>query len=1103
METYNTPDLALELIEENIKTKKTFLDLGNCGLTHLPEELRFCVWLEILTLGDGWSLYNFKTKQWERGKSKNKGQSNYIESISGLENLRKLSKLIISNSQIVRGSMPLSDLSPLLGLNSLLELNCSSTHVSDLAPLSKLASLLVLDCSSTYVSDLSPLSRLQSLKVVNCSSTQVSDLSPLSRLLSLNEFDCSRSHVSNLAPLSDLSELELLWFSGTQVSDLSPLISLSSLETIAFESTLISDLSPLLNMSSLIFLDCDSTDVSDLGPLAELHSLQEISCSGTNVFDLQPLSTLTSLRSLECNNSQVKKLKPISVIMTLKSFSARGCPIEDCPADVYQSNNAETLRAFFERDAEDEQIKAVSENQETSKNKQDTRQNDVKLILLGNSDAGKTSLLHYLKSGEFLTERDSTHGLEVHRWLPDAVRFPSLTDIAVSIWDFGGQEYYHDAYRLFMSANAAYLLLWDEATDCNGHRLTCLKSGDPEENLEHFQISYWLDTVRYYSGTSGRSPLMVVQNKTDKSGKHRLSQGLHSKYGIDESFHISLKNGCEASNPEYVRESRILRYFDAELERALLGMVDKVGLPQAWRQVRVSLLDLQEDKNLKKNPFVKKLQADGSLTFSDFSVACETLLKESLKATEVRSLVTTLERGGVLVYFKDSPILSERVFIKPAEFAERIYEILKTEVLDLRGEFTIEQVFGKRIKNNFRKTFIEATQNLGLVFPHPTREGAYIAPQYLPEDHPIEDLYKIASHGTWQSAYWIKVPLFYYKKVLNNLVLNYASDGSEARYFWKHGIFLLKDSLRVLVKGLYPSEEETEGILHIGVEQCQTRNHLVIQREIFTKILHLLIGEEHDASRAGNIVQEKHSKHHLVDKGVDWVTAIQGSLDEAYQWLEVSIDGQYFIKYGDLKKQAVSHEIRIEAQNIAGETQKVLIRKFEALLDQTPKHAKRVFVSYSHSNTVWLGRLRNHLSGLRRSNDIETWDDQEILPGEHWDQSIKNKLAEADVFILLLSSDFIASNYIWDVELKTAISKYQNESKLVIPVLIEPLDLGGLPGVNEEGTKIQDFEIIPKNKDERLQAISLWQNEDEALAKVAERIRQAIQSYKTNSKIDE
>lgn len=967
MEDNGTPELALRLIEENKRTKDPYLDLGNCGLIVLPKELEECIWVETLSLSHAWRQYEPELDSWVVWRSTNEGKRNYIFSLSGIEELQKLKRLIVAG-----------------------------THL-----------------------------------------------------------------ITNLKPLSKLFSLQEINFSTTGISDLSPLSNLTSLETI----------------------NGNNTPVSDLSSLSSLPNLKILSFSNTNVTRLQPLKSLVSLESFEFNYSQ----------------------IEDCPADVYESMNGAILRSFFQREAEEEKTKSQKsiEKAIVEAVEQGQRHHDVKLILLGNSDAGKTSLLHYLKTGEFLTDRNSTHGLEVHRWLPDKKRFPSLSNVAVSIWDFGGQEYYHDAYRLFMSANAAYMMLWDTETNCNGRRPTCLKSGEKEEDLEHFEVSYWLDTVCYYCGDPNRSPLMVVQNKTDKSGKHRLSQDLHNEYVIDESFHISLKCGCDDNEANHPRERSVLRHFDAELEHALLSMVDKTGLPDAWLKVRSSLLDLQEGKGTKKNPFAKKLQEDGSITLADFTACCSELLKEKIKEDEARSIATTLERGGVLVYFKDSEILKDRVFLKPANLAERIYDILKTDVLKLGGEFTLAQIFDENDDEDFQQTFIEATQNLGLVFPHPnpksTNEKAYIAPQYLPESHAIEDLYKIASHGTWQSAYWVKVPLFYYKKLLHKLVLDYAAEGNgtEARYFWKHGIFFLKNDLRVLVKGLYPCEEESEGILHIGAEQSSTGDHLTIQREIFDKIKALLFQQD-----SGNMPDsKKHFNSPPIEKGDDWQAAIESNINKRHQLLEVSIDGEYFVKYGTLRQQANSDEIRIEAKSCTDETQKVLIRQFEALLDTPPKRAKKVFVSYSHSNTPWLGRLRNHLAGLRRSNYIETWDDQEILPGDEWDKSIKTKLAEADVFILLLSSDFIASDYIWNVELQTAIKKYREDgNKRVIPVLVEPLDLGGLPGIEEQEEEgkiqlsIQSFEIVPKNDDGRLQAISLWSNQEEALAKTAERIRLAVRS---------
>lgn len=1023
------------------------------------------------------------------------------------------------------------------------------------------------------------IAELEWLEILNISYTQVSDLSPLEKLANIQILFIYNTQVSNLSPLEKLDKLQSLDVSYTLVNDLSPLEKLANLHELYILKTLVSDLSPLEKLANLQTLNVSITHVSNLSPLNKLANLISLKAHNTQVSDLSSLEKLAKLKELQISNTQVKKLAPLASIQSLEYFNAEGCPIEDCPTDVYQSKNGAELRAFFER----QQASILSANQDISKlfkgnlvtktkakgvkksttvSKPDNRLHDVKLILLGNSNAGKTNLLHYLTTGKFLGNRKSTHGLEVHRWLPDAERFPLLKNVAVSIWDFGGQEYYHGAYRLFMSANAVYLMLWDKDTDCNGRRSTCLVTGGPEIALEHFKRDYWLDTVRHYGGANDRSPLLVVQNKVeDIQNKERLSQDEHVLYSIQESFHISLMDGCQPD--KHPRAAQMLRHLERELEHALSTMMDATPLPVEWQQIRNSLLELQAGKKLGENPFAKRLNkhGDGSLSLKEFEAACEELLGKPLLESERGStLPKVLERGGVVVYFENSEKLKDRVFLRPAKLADSIYEVLKEKVLEQQGEFEANDVIDEQDKD-FRKVFIEATQSMGLVFPHPNKKNAYIAPQYLPAEHPIEDLYKIASHGAWDSAYWVKVPLFYYKKLLHGLVLHYASDGTEARYFWKHGIFFLKDGVRVLIKGLYPKDDEREGIIMVGVEKKENKEEAALQKEIFEQIKWLLIQREDNITKSKfslteisaltsskikelqdaslkamskltpeqletiaqqtttmKTVKSFSDRMEKIDKAANFYGSIlqpssesaniskvsfehmggrigePTKIDEKLKILEVSRDGEYFVFFMALSAKAEQNEIKITAKDKDDKESQVLIRHFEPLLDRPPKQAKKVFVSYSHKNTPWLGRLRAHLSGLRRSNEIEAWDDREILPGEEWDKSIKDKLNDADVFILLLSADFIASNYIWDVELKTAIEGYKSKGKQVIPILIEPLDLGGLPGVDNDGTKIQGFEIVPKDKNERLLAVSLWPSVEEGLAKVAERIRMAIVS---------
>ncbi len=69
-------ELALQLIAENKRTRDTFLDLGNCGLTEIPAEVGELLWLESLSLASAWSEWNGRTEEEQHKKSKVSGDKN-------------------------------------------------------------------------------------------------------------------------------------------------------------------------------------------------------------------------------------------------------------------------------------------------------------------------------------------------------------------------------------------------------------------------------------------------------------------------------------------------------------------------------------------------------------------------------------------------------------------------------------------------------------------------------------------------------------------------------------------------------------------------------------------------------------------------------------------------------------------------------------------------------------------------------------------------------------------------------------------------------------------------------------------------------------------
>jgi len=96
----------------------------------------------------------------------------------------------------------------------------------------------------------------------------------------------------------------------------------------------------------------------------------------------------------------------------------------------------------------------------------------------------------------------------------------------------------------------------------------------------------------------------------------------------------------------------------------------------------------------------------------------------------------------------------------------------------------------------------------------------------------------------------------------------------------------------------------------------------------------------------------------------------------------------------------------------------------------------KVFVSYSHKDKVWLDRLGVHLAPLTRSESLDVWDDTRLKPGTVWRDAIAAALADADVAVLLVSPDFLASPFIAEHELPHLLDRAAADGLLVfwIPV---------------------------------------------------------------------
>jgi hypothetical protein len=152
---------------------------------------------------------------------------------------------------------------------------------------------------------------------------------------------------------------------------------------------------------------------------------------------------------------------------------------------------------------------------------------------------------------------------------------------------------------------------------------------------------------------------------------------------------------------------------------------------------------------------------------------------------------------------------------------------------------------------------------------------------------------------------------------------------------------------------------------------------------------------------------------------------------------------------------------------------------------QTKSEGVRLFCSYSHKDESLRDELETHLKLLQRQGLLRAWHDRKIEAGEEWKQKIDENLERAEIILLLVSADFIASDYCFDIEMKRAMERHDRGEAHVIPVFLRPCDWKGAPFGKLQGLPT-DAEPVTSAR---------WSSHDEAFTLVARGIRAAVEQF--------
>lgn len=239
----------------------------------------------------------------------------------------------------------------------------------------------------------------------------------------------------------------------------------------------------------------------------------------------------------------------------------------------------------------------------------------------------------------------------------------------------------------------------------------------------------------------------------------------------------------------------------------------------------------------------------------------------------------------------------------------------------------------------------------------------------------------------------------------------------------------------------------------------------------FTSRIHYTIGKVKRMNEIGNIDELMEvlfdprdyfdNEHYLVE-----------SINYINKYLK--FDGYILKRYLEIYKLDIYEGVRNDEVQVKSNTEEEKILKQEFANE---KKEIKLFFSYSHKDEKLRDELEKHLSILKRKGVISTWHDRKIDAGSILDKEIDENLKDSNIILLLISADFLSSDYCYDIEMNEAVKMHENNQAVVVPVILRSCDWTFAP--------FSKLMALPTDG----KSITTWSDIDSAFMNVAKGIR--------------
>lgn len=546
------------------------------------------------------------------------------------------------------------------------------------------------------------------------------------------------------------------------------------------------------------------------------------------------------------------------------------------------------------------------------------------------------------------------------------------------------------------------------------------------EGREDADAEYWLRLIESFAGAS---PVIVVLNKVLEQPFDVNRRALEQKFASVRAF---VKTDC--SDRTGIDELRAV----IESETDNLEHV-RDPFPAAWFSIKERLSGM----------------ADSVLTFDRYRAICAEHGEADEGAQE--SLAMYLHALGIALNYRDDPRLRDTHVLNPHWVTNGIYKLLNSNLLsEQQGVLRVDDV-GRLLDPieypRRRHLFLlDLMRKFELCFPFPDEDSRFLVPQLLDKQQPATaEAFDAVRCLNFEYRY----PILPEGLLPRVIVRTHALSAPRER--WRTGVILGFEGCRALVKA---DAEDRRITISVDGPPASRRRLLAVIRSDFDHIHRSIAKLEPQemvpVPRYPSVAVRYQELVILERNGRKAMDRVAGDA-------VLTLDIQELLNGVDLPQARAQEPVERRATASA-----------------------KIFISYSHKDEDLRSELETHLKLMQRQGLVATWTDRRITGGQEWKEQIDVNLERSDIVLLLVSADFIASDYCYDKEMTRALELHDARKVVVVPVIVRDVQWRTAPFARLQALP-RDGKPVRKWDDRD----TAWRDVADGIEVVATRIRES------------